>query len=318
MKIQRFIHVLFLLILFGFIFFLILNYKLNFKKSNSLQDFVLNYNKIERLLCMVLTTETNIQTRGLAVYKTWGKDIENNGGKIIFSCNCPNIMKYKKLIEENKEIPKELQIYKHVAHLPLVHINVTEDKRQMGQKIVVVLKESYEIYKNSSNWYFLVDDDAYLFVDNLYKFMNFENTFEAFMYGFHFKHLPLPNGHIGGGPGILLTQESMMRLVNKIYENGCKQFIDTFGDVTVGACGYSAGILIGKSEDEYGRPRFHFHDVDTHFKGPIPKYLYEYGVHNKKIGKECCSLETISFHYISESNMYAMHKNKNFLKDLLT
>ncbi len=169
MKMHRSIKVRFIFIIFAFTFLLILNNKLNLKKSNSLQDQFLNFNKIEMLLCMVLTTETNIQTRGLAVYKTWGQDIEKTGGKIIFSCNCPNIVKYRKPIEEFKEIPNDLKIYKHVAHLPLVHINVTEDKRLMGQKVVVVLKELYEIYKNRSNWYFLVDDDAYVFVRNLYK-----------------------------------------------------------------------------------------------------------------------------------------------------
>ena len=88
--------------------------------------------------------------------------------------------------------------------------------------------------------------------------------------------------------------------------------------MTIGGCGNSAGIEIGDSSDDKGRPRFHFYDPNIHFNGPIPPYLYKLGVHDKKIGKECCSLESIAFHYVKEKDMYAIHKNKNFLKQLLS
>ena len=313
---MRKFFVILILSLIIFIFFIFNSkYQLNFKNDS---DHSLKNSKIEKLLCVVLTTESNIKTRGVAVWNTWGQQLYKRGN-LVFACNCPNIIKLKALLNEKKEIPNDLIIFKSVSHLPVIHVNVTEDKAKMGKKVIVVLKETYEIhYKNNSNWYYMVDDDAYVFVDNLYKFIKTRDTDLPFMYGFHFKHLPLPGGHIGGGSGILLTDESLKRLVKKIDENGCNSFIDTYGDVTIGGCGYSAGVIIGNSSDVYDRPRFHFHDVNTHFHGPIPKYLFEYGVHNKKIGKECCSLETIAFHYIKEADMYKMHENKNFLVELLT
>jgi hypothetical protein len=110
----------------------------------------------------------------------------------------------------------------------------------------------------------------------------------------------------------------MRRLVDKIERNECGPYIDHYGDVTIGGCGYHAGVLIANSTDDQGRQRFHFYDPKTHFYGPLPTYVYISGNHNKKIGKECCSPETIGFHYVKIDEMYAMYGNKNYLKDLLS
>ena len=164
----------------------------------------------------------------------------------------------------------------------------------------------------------MVDDDSYVFVDNLYKYIQTLDKSLPHMYGFKYKHLPLPGGHIHGGSGIVFTEESMKRLVNKISNNECDIHIDKYGDVTVGGCAYSVGIQLIDSRDKKGRPRFHLYDPYVHFNGPIPSFLYVYGTHNTKIGKECCSLETIAFHYVKVELMYEIHKNPAFLESLLT
>ncbi len=53
----------------------------------------------------------------------------------------------------------------------------------------------------------MVDDYAYVFVDNLYKYIESLDTSQPRIYGFKFYHLPLPGGHIFGGSGILFTNE---------------------------------------------------------------------------------------------------------------
>ena len=117
--------------------------------------------------------------------------------------------------------------------------------------------------------------------------------------------------------GMLFTNESMNRLV-KNFENGfCSKFIESFGDVTIGFCAHAVGISIGFSFDKSRKPRFHPHDFKTHFYGPLPQSLYTAGIHDGKIGKDCCSLESISFHYVSIEDMYAIYANKSFLFDLL-
>lgn len=304
---------------------IIILYKINFGKSliifvkvNQVSEIkiksTLYKNKNNSVLCMVLTTEENILTRGKAVYETYGSQCD----ELVFACNCLKILAVRSLmIKEEMNIPVDLEVYKQVVHYPILHVDVIESREKMGEKVLEVLSRSYSVFWNVSSWFFLLDDDAFVFMDNLYKFIETKNTDEPFMYGFHFRHRPLPAGHIAGGSGILLTKESMKRLVDKINKNECNEYIDTFGDVTIGGCGYSCNIQIGNSTDQFGRPKFHFHDPDTHFYGPIPEYLFYFGVHNRKIGKECCSIDTISFHYVKIEKMYEIYSNKNYLRDLL-
>jgi hypothetical protein len=90
------------------------------------------------------------------------------------------------------------------------------------------------------------------------------------------------------------------------------------GDITIGGCANAVGIKIGNSYDKQNKPRFHPHDYKCHFFGPLPQPLYTAGSHNGKIGKDCCSIDTISFHYVPLKDMYEIHANKTFLRDLLT
>ncbi len=166
-----------------------LNNKIKFTIYNAIPTFSTN-----GVLCMVLTSEKNILTRGITIWETWGHELEHN---IVFACNCSNIIAVKNLLNRNETIPEELSIYKKAAHLPILNINLIEDQTKMGRKVLVVLKDTYDIYKNCSNWYFMVDDDAFIFVDNLKKFTQSKNTSEPYMYGFKFHHLPKPGGHIG-------------------------------------------------------------------------------------------------------------------------
>jgi hypothetical protein len=109
-----------------------------------------------------------------------------------------------------------------------------------------------------------------------------------------------------------------MNLLVENFKNGfCDKYITNYGDVTIGNCANAVGIKIGNSYDKQNKPRFNPHDYKAHFYGPIPKSLYTSGTHNGKIGKDCCSLETISFHYVSIEDMYAIYANKTFLNDLL-
>jgi hypothetical protein len=265
-------------------------------------------------LCMVITSEQHILTRARAVYETWGQHFND----LLFACNCPHVIAVKNLIEQNKEIPDALEKYIPVAHLPILNLNIIESIDRMGEKVLNVLVKSYEIYKNHSNFYYMVDDDAYVFVDNLYKYIESLDTSQPQIYGFKFHHLPLPGGHIFGGSGILFTNESMKRLVSKIQKMECEIHKDKFGDVTIGGCAFDAGIDIVNSIDEKGKPRFLPYDPVTHIKGRISKVFSIFGSYNKQIGKECCSDGTIAFHYVKSELMHVIYNNTSFLKDLLS
>ena len=265
------------------------------------------------VLCIVLTSEMNILTRGKVVWETWGQQFNN----IIFACNCPKLLAVKNLLQQNLDIPPGLVQYKEIANLPVLHINKVESKMRMGEKVIEVMKRSYDIYKAHASFYLMVDDDTYVFVDNLYKLVRSLNSSDSIMHGFKINHLPLPAGHLHGGSGILFTSESVKRLAKKINNNECSPHIDPYGDVTIAGCANSANIKLVDSRDAFGRPLFNPYNPYRHYNGPVPKFMNVFGSHNNKTGKECCSLDTISFHYVNPKQMHEMHTDRNFLKNLL-
>jgi hypothetical protein len=267
--------------------------------------------KNSEILVIVLTTESSILSRGDALWNTWGKELQ-----IIFACNCTNIEKVKEMKMNGDSIPDELKPFEKMSHLPIMNLNIQEDYNKMGVKVFLALQEAYNGFKKKAKWFFLVDDDTYVFSKNLIKFTNTQNENENKIFGFKW-NIEIDGGYIGGGAGMLFTNETMRLLTEKISKKECDPNASMYGDVTIGYCAFKAGVKPVYPFDALGRPYFHPHDFKTHYKGILPSSLSDSGAHNKKIGKECCSLDSITFHYVQHADMYAMHANKNYLEDML-
>ena len=85
-------------------------------------------------ICIVLTAEQSITTRGVGVWDTWGPDCDTT----IFACNCQNIKKYNELIAKKETIPNDLQQFSKVAHLPILYLNIEENYNKMIKFLCIV------------------------------------------------------------------------------------------------------------------------------------------------------------------------------------
>lgn len=265
----------------------------------------------EEVVVMVLTTEKSILDRGKAVWETWGKDNTN----FLFTLGCSSIKEIKALKEKNQNIPDALKPFKKTLNMPIHCLDIVESYNQMGQKVFMVLQDTYDIYKNKANWYLLVDDDTFVFSENLVLFTKSQNSSEKSIYGFKWKGM---YDYIGGGAGMLFSGEAMKVLVDKIRKRECDQYLEGYGDISIGNCAYQLGIQPIYPLDNEGKPYFHPHTTKEHYKGPLPVPLYTSGSHNGKIGKDCCSNNSVTFHYVQPAEMYTMYENKNFISDLLS
>ncbi len=120
-------------LLFLSVVFLTIYWKLRLKHSKSVQRSINNESekrKAKHAICIVLTSEKTITTRGVAVWDTWGKDC-----KTIFACNCKNVKKYNQLFTQNEIIPDNLKKYSIVANYPILYLDVDEDYNKMVKLI---------------------------------------------------------------------------------------------------------------------------------------------------------------------------------------
>jgi glycoprotein-N-acetylgalactosamine 3-beta-galactosyltransferase len=242
----------------------------------------------KKLVCIVLTTENSFQNRAIVAWKTWTQKCD----KTLFACNCSNFA-----------------INKNYTDIPFLHLNITENYNKMDVKVIQTLNETYKIYNKNYYWFLLVDEDTYVFVDNAKRFMSKINQTLPETYGLNFK-MTIKGGYHSGGAGVLFTPESMKRIVNSIHKGICNDSV-VFGDLLVGLCSERSNVTLGNSLDELGRERFHAINMRTSYKGPPQDWLYSYCSNTPKFGKECCSEQSITFHYTSPQKMIEYSKLKD-------
>jgi hypothetical protein len=216
--------------------------------------------------------------------------------------------------QRRKEIPAEYLPFEAVAEMPILDLNINDNYNNMGEKAFVTMKLSYEKFPEHK-WFLMADDDTYIFTENLEKFMKEKSSNEPYLYGFKFNVI-VPNGYLAGGPGILFTHESMKRLTKEIGEDRCVK--DMYSDISIGNCANRVNVSIGNSDDSSGKPRFHPANPTIHYYGPLPGALFSSTSHNGKLGKECCSVESIGFHWVAPDIMPQIYANKTFLQDMLS
>lgn len=155
--------------------------------------------KVDGLVCMILASEKSIATRGLAVWQTWSKHC----AQTLFACRCDKLKQYKQMKAQKREnIPPEYLPYESVADMPILDLNINDNYNNMGEKVFLTLKLTYEKF-STHNWFIMADDDTYIFTENLEKFMKEKSSSEPFLYGFKFNVI-VPNGYLAGGPGNFL------------------------------------------------------------------------------------------------------------------
>ena len=200
--------------------------------------------KNEKILIIVMTSDKTFLERIPTLWETWGSKTN-----ILLSCNCENLTKQFELDSENP-------VTKQLANLSIMQMNITEDYDKMGTKTLKVIKTVYERYNSLYNWFMLVDDDTFVFVENLNTFVSKLNNSLEFTYGYNFKTV-VEGGYHSGGGGILFTKESLKRLYKGIIEGKCDDTDTYYGDVAIGECSRKTGVMLGNSLDEKNRERFH-------------------------------------------------------------
>ena len=224
-----------------------------------------------RIFCFILTTPSSIGIKGRAVYKSWAHKCD----MVKFVFKFPN-----DVVQDSPLLNLVDFNYKQNGTIDLNHLlepdqlpEESGDHHKISLKVFRTLAYIYKAYKNY-NWYLKADDDTFIFMDNLRKFLVDKNSSEAITYGYNFIKA-VPRGYHSGGAGYVLSHEAMRKLGQRlVYPNNNTCKMSGIEDKDVALCLRNMSIEMGNSTDELGRERFHPLNIRTHIFGTYPKWMH--------------------------------------------
>ncbi|XP_055530708.1 glycoprotein-N-acetylgalactosamine 3-beta-galactosyltransferase 1-like [Wyeomyia smithii] len=237
-----------------------------------------------RILCWVMTSPANHDTRAIHVKQTWGS-----------RCN-------KLLIMSSAEDEK----------LGTVVLKVTEGRRSLWNKTRESFRYVYENHLNEYDWFLKADDDTYVIVENLRYFLYSYSSEYPIYFGSKFRFPQyVSQGYFSGGAGYVLSREALKRFIEQALDKAenCSVVLET-EDLEMGKCMESINVTAGDSRDHLGRKRFlplepKFHLTSNPVDDPDFWYNY-YSFYEPFYGLKCCSDLAISFHYVQGPQMHVM------------
>lgn len=133
-----------------------------------------------------------------------------------------------------------------------------ENHNNLTHKVYYSIRYVYSKFPNY-DWYYIVDDDSYVNINNFKKFLSDKNSKEPITYGFNF------HSYHSGGPGYILSHEAFTRLGKTLTESVNKCPDTGIDDIDVNACLHNLGVQMGISVDQQNRQRFLIFNLTTHF-----------------------------------------------------
>jgi len=108
----------------------------------------------------VLTSQNNLETRARAVYETWG----HRCGRFVFITQLNSSESYTIFDNENKYLEKDQLPIQYIPTLP------DETYQNLPEKVRQTLLFCNKYYPNY-DWYLKADDDTFIIVENLLRFL---------------------------------------------------------------------------------------------------------------------------------------------------
>ncbi|XP_041355960.1 glycoprotein-N-acetylgalactosamine 3-beta-galactosyltransferase 1-like [Gigantopelta aegis] len=231
-----------------------------------------------RVFCFITSQEKSLATKVVAVNETWSRRCD---GKVF--------------------VATTKRVYPGV-----IDFKVPDGRAHLTEKTIAALRYLYTNHLSGYDWFLKADDDVYIIMENLKYLLSHYNHREPVYLGHLFKKYS-KWGYMSGGASYLLSREALRMVVEKGYnvQGKCAK-TGTDEDVELGHCLHAVGITVHDTRDQFNRETFHPFSASNHIIGPIPNGLPDWDRHPTRVGHECCSQLTISFHYTDPSLMRIM------------
>ncbi|XP_035690613.1 chondroitin sulfate synthase 1-like isoform X1 [Branchiostoma floridae] len=206
----------------------------------------------------VLTAKKYLQSRAVAVYETWGKQV-------------PGKVEFFSAYDPKHRTPRGIPV---VTNIPGI-----DDTYPPQKKSFLMLKYMHDFYIDKYEWFIRADDDAYIRVDKLQRFLRLVNSSKPLYIGQSGSGKKNEIGKLGlgpsdnycmGGPGVILSRETLRRIAPHI-SHCLKNMYSKHEDVEIGICiKRFANVSCTRASDA---ERIFFSDYRNYRKGSV-QHLY--------------------------------------------
>ncbi|XP_071450437.1 chondroitin sulfate synthase 1 [Hetaerina americana] len=169
----------------------------------------------------VMTAQKYLDTRALAVYETWGKELP---GKIAFFSSADSTTS---------------------AQIPIVRLKGVDDRYPPQKKSFLMLEYMWKHYGQHFEWFLRADDDVYIRGDKLEKLLRSVDSRKARFVGqagrgdhneFGLLSLEWDENFCMGGPGVIFSRETLGRVAPHLRTCLRENLYTSHEDVEVGRC----------------------------------------------------------------------------------
>eukprot|EP00043_Microstomoeca_roanoka_P019016 m.208477 g.208477 ORF g.208477 m.208477 type:complete len:499 (+) comp16926_c1_seq1:282-1778(+) len=245
-------------------------------------------NEHPKLFALVLTTPTRHDPKAIAVNKTWGADFD--GLAFMTSEHFPTL---------------------NTVIIPIKD----EDRKDLWLKTRLSLIHAYAYHLNDYDWFMKADDDTYVMVDNLRKFLSKFDPNKPHFFGrrflLHRGKKDWEMSYHSGGAGYVLSRRALQLLGERAEHVFRKSGVAE--DVEIARSLQALGIQCEDTRDETGRETFLPLNIQRLryeiSKEQKPDFWYwRYAYYPARDGLECCSRNWISTHYVYSKDMYTLQR----------
>lgn len=191
-------------------------------QENVYHENIENISKQDKTLLFigVMTAQKFLESRALAIHSTWGQNVP---GKLLFFSS---------------------SVSKTLLKIPLVPLMGVDDSYPPQKKSFLMLKYMHDHYIDKFEWFMRADDDVYIRMDKLEKFLRSINSSKPQFIGqagvgkeeeFGQLNLEPDDNFCMGGPGIIMSRMTLKLLVPHI-RYCLKHLYSTHEDVEIGRC----------------------------------------------------------------------------------
>ena len=100
---------------------------------------------------------------------------------------------------------------------PTVGLNTTAGRQHIASKVTTAWNDIHKHYIEDYDFFIKTDTDTYLVVENLLDFLKDKDPNKPYFYGHRYRPRKWKFIYMAGGPGLVLTRESVRRLVTQAF-----------------------------------------------------------------------------------------------------